>query len=84
MLAILLAAAFVGVAADSATPEFDALPQAEQRILNKQRERWKDIPKEQREKLRRGAQSWLSMTPEQRRSARQRWNQWQGMSEDSA
>ena len=27
MLAILLAAAFVGVAADSATPEFDALPQ---------------------------------------------------------
>ena len=62
--------------------EWDALSEAQQRVLQRHQEGWSALPEQQQQSLALGAERWLSMNPEQRQRFRQRYQRWQTLSPD--
>src|SRR5688572_33143331 len=56
--------------------EWEMLDEAEQQLLDSQKDSWDELPPGRQQAMAEGAERWLSMSPEERKSAQQRWRKW--------
>lgn len=61
---------------------FDALSEAQKKVLAPMREQWADLPAAQQQRLSRGAKRWADMSEEQQTKARAKMQRWLSMSPD--
>ena len=85
LMALLLFAALPAFAEDAqqaARPgvEWSSLSPDQQRLLDRYKDNWDELPHERQRNLARGSKRWLSMSPEERSVASKRLEHWRDLS----